>query len=96
MSLSFDGRVLAVGGPAFNSSAGATWVFTRDSNNLTYSQMGEKIRGSGAVDGAIGVNQGKRIRSRRNAFYPYFIIVNLVKFFHPTFCRGFSKPESIR
>ncbi len=60
MSLSFDGRVLAVGGPVFNSSAGATWVFTRDSNTLTYSQMGEKIRGSGAVGGVTGAYQGKK------------------------------------
>lgn len=46
VSLSFDGRVLAVGGPGSRSG---TWVFTRDTNNLTYSQMGECILGSGST-----------------------------------------------
>jgi hypothetical protein len=47
VSLSTDGNTALIGGPKDNSSAGAAWVFTR--SNSTWSQVGQKLVGSGAT-----------------------------------------------
>ena len=47
VSLSSDGNTLAIGGNGDNSSAGATWIFTRSSGIWT--QQGSKLFGLGAV-----------------------------------------------
>jgi hypothetical protein len=54
VSLSSDGNTLAVGGPFDSYDAGATWIFTRNSNSSssTWSQQGSKLVGTGAVGGA--------------------------------------------
>ena len=49
--LSADGNTLAIGGPTDNSSAGAVWVFTRDSDG-NWTQQGNKLVGTGAVGSA--------------------------------------------
>lgn len=41
MSLSSDGRILAVGAPYDNDWIGATWIFKYD--GLTYKQWGNKL-----------------------------------------------------
>lgn len=41
VSLSSDGRILAVGGPLDNFRAGATWIFVYDGS--TYQQFGRKL-----------------------------------------------------
>ena len=53
MSLSSDGRVLAVGGPGDNDYVGATWIFVsyddltdQNSGNIAYQQLGTKLVGS--------------------------------------------------
>lgn len=46
VSLSFDGRVLAVGGPSDNASEGAAWIFKFDGS--TYQQIGSKLVGVGS------------------------------------------------
>lgn len=43
MSLSFDGQVLAVGGPGDNNKLGATWIFECDGSR--YKQLGIKLVG---------------------------------------------------
>jgi hypothetical protein len=48
--ISLDGNTLVSGGPADNSSIGATWVFTRSAG--VWSQQGTKLIGSGAVGAA--------------------------------------------
>jgi len=50
VSLSADGNTALVGGYLDNSSAGATWVFTRSSG--TWSQQGSKLVGTGATGNA--------------------------------------------
>lgn len=50
VSLSADGSVAAVGGYYDNSLAGAAWVFTRSGD--VWSQQGNKLVGTGAVDPA--------------------------------------------
>lgn len=54
VSLSTDGRILAVGGPYDNQSIGATWIFEFDGSS--YQQRGNKLVGydvsiSGALQG---------------------------------------------
>jgi hypothetical protein len=53
VSLSADGNTALIGGPADNSSRGATWVFTR--SGTTWSQQGTKLVGTGFTGGS---NQG--------------------------------------
>jgi hypothetical protein len=48
VALSADGNTAIVGGPADNSGAGATWVFTRSGGGV-WTQLGPKLIGSGAV-----------------------------------------------
>jgi hypothetical protein len=50
VALSADGNTAIVGGLADNGGAGAAWVFTRSGN--TWTQLGRKLVGSGAVGGA--------------------------------------------
>ena len=50
VALSADGSMAVVGGPADDNSAGAAWVFRRDSG--TWSQQGSKLVGAGASSGA--------------------------------------------
>ena len=45
VSLAADGNTAIIGGPADNSSRGATWVFTRSGS--TWSQQGTKLVGTG-------------------------------------------------
>ncbi len=47
LALSTDGNILAVGGSADNSAAGAVWIFNRTSS--VWSQQGSKIIASGAI-----------------------------------------------
>jgi hypothetical protein len=47
VALSADGNTLAVGGQGFNSSLGATWIFTRSAG--LWSQQGNPLSGSGSV-----------------------------------------------
>ena len=49
VALSADGNTALLGGPGDNSFAGATWVFTRSSDG-TWTQQGNKLVGSGAVN----------------------------------------------
>jgi autotransporter-associated beta strand protein len=53
VSLSADGNTALIGGPADNSSRGATWVFTR--TGTSWSQQGTKLVGTGFTGGS---NQG--------------------------------------
>jgi autotransporter-associated beta strand protein len=53
VSLSADGNTALIGGPADNSSRGATWVFTR--SGTTWSQQGTKLVGTGFTGSS---NQG--------------------------------------
>ena len=48
--ISADGNTAIVGGPWDNAYAGAAWVFTRDGG--VWSQLGDKLVGSGAVGSA--------------------------------------------
>lgn len=50
VAISANGNTAVVGGPADNSSAGASWVFTR--SGTTWTQQGGKLVGSGAVGAA--------------------------------------------
>jgi hypothetical protein len=50
VSLSADGNMAVVGGPADNSNSGAAWVYTR--NGGVWSQQGAKLVGTGAVGAA--------------------------------------------
>lgn len=47
VSLSGDGNTLAIGGPADNSSVGATWIFTRSGS--VWTQQGNKLVGTGSA-----------------------------------------------
>lgn len=47
MSLSWDGLVLAVGGPGDNDDVGAAWVFEFDISSKGYIQIGSKLVGKG-------------------------------------------------
>jgi hypothetical protein len=51
VAVSADGNTAMVGGPYDNSSAGATWVFTRSGG--TWNQQGSKLVGAGATTGTI-------------------------------------------
>ena len=55
VALSADGNTLAVGGP-FDTSKGATWIFTRTGS--TWSQQGQKLVGTGADPYGMFVKQG--------------------------------------
>lgn len=55
LSLSSDGRILAVGGPKDNSGVGATWMFEFDGS--TYRQFNNKLVGSDTS----GYSQGKDV-----------------------------------
>jgi len=56
VALSTDGNTALEGGPTDNNSAGAVWVFTRDSNG-NWDQQGSKMVGTGAV-GPVTATQG--------------------------------------
>jgi len=56
VSLSSDGNTAMVGGPGDSLSHGASWVFTRSAG--TWSQQGNKLVGSGGINGDYGSNQG--------------------------------------
>lgn len=51
VSISDNGNILAVGGPADNSGVGATWIFTR--LGTVWNQQGPKLVGSGNVGMAL-------------------------------------------
>lgn len=55
MSLSSDGRKLAIGGPSNGGSIGATWIYIFD--GTTYRQLGPRLVGSGAS--GVNIFQGK-------------------------------------
>lgn len=54
VSLSADGNIAIVGGPADSNAAGATWVFTR--SNGVWLQQGAKLIGKGALGPAFQGN----------------------------------------
>jgi hypothetical protein len=56
MALSNDGNTAVVGGPEDSGAVGAAWIFVR--SNGVWTQQGEKLVGSGAVDLA---NQGTSV-----------------------------------
>ncbi len=56
VSISADGNTAIVGGPGDNRGAGASWVWTRSEG--VWTQQGEKLVGSGAVNGQLGAAQG--------------------------------------
>ena len=57
VSLSADGKTLAVGSPGDNNSIGAVWMFSQNSNN-TWSQYGTKLV---ATDRVGQSNQGRSV-----------------------------------
>lgn len=59
VALSADGNTALVGGMYDNSSAGATWVFTRNSG--VWTQQGSKLVGTGAVNAGGGAQQGTTV-----------------------------------
>jgi hypothetical protein len=56
VALSEDGSTALVGGYGDNADAGAVWVYTRTGNAWT--QQGNKLVGTGAVQGRSGAQQG--------------------------------------
>ena len=64
VAVSGNGNVAIESGPGDGGTpaSGAAWIFTRSSSSNpstdTYTQLGTKLVGSGAVDGASGANQG--------------------------------------
>ena len=68
VSLSSDGYTLAIGGYGDGgySGTGATWVFKRNTDN-TWSQMGNKLVGTGSVDPSfMGPAQGTSVSLSSN------------------------------
>ena len=59
VALSSDGTTAIVGGAGDNSGAGAAWVFTRA--NGVWTQQGNKLVGTGAVNGASGAREGTSV-----------------------------------
>jgi hypothetical protein len=59
VSLSGDGNTALVGGHYDSDSAGAAWVFTRSGS--TWSQQGEKLVGTGAVNTPRAARQGRAV-----------------------------------
>jgi hypothetical protein len=57
VAISGDGNTVLIGGLADNTTAGATWVFTRNSEGA-WTQQGSKLLGTGATGGA---NQGSAV-----------------------------------
>ena len=62
VALSTDGNTLAVGDYTVGGNAGATYVFTRNSNGI-WSQQGPSLFGTGAIDNTGGnqVDQGQNV-----------------------------------
>src|SRR5262249_53239042 len=56
VSLWSNGNLRWEGGPADDTSAGASWAFVRSSG--AWSQLGSKLVGTGAVNGSMGAQQG--------------------------------------
>ncbi|MGB7258147.1 MAG: Ig-like domain repeat protein [Pseudolabrys sp.] len=52
VALSADGNTAIVGGKSDNSAIGAVWIYTRDSNNGTWTQQGPKLTASDAIGNA--------------------------------------------
>ena len=52
VALSSDGNTALIGGSHDNEGAGAVWVFTR--SGATWMQQGEKLTGSGEINGRYG------------------------------------------
>ena len=59
VSISGDGNTAVVGGPFDNNCAGAVWIFTRSAG--VWTQMGQKLVGTGAVNGVDGARQGTSV-----------------------------------
>src|SRR5439155_938 len=90
VALSADGNTAIVGGRSDNSSAGATWVFTRSGG--VWSQQGSKLVGTGAVgslvfqgysvalsaDGNTAIVGGIADNSSAGAAWVYFVPLMLV------------------
>ncbi len=58
MSLSGDGSILAMSGRFDNNFVGATWVFQYNTGTGNYTQLGEKLVGSG-YEGNTNIYQGE-------------------------------------
>ena len=56
VALSSDGNTAIIGGATDNGGAGAVWVFTRSGG--VWTQQGDKLLGTGAVNGQSGAAQG--------------------------------------
>jgi hypothetical protein len=65
VDLSYDGNILAIGGPNDNTNIGATWIYTRSSG--TWTQSGSKLVGTGFS----GYKQGVVVKldSKGNTLY---------------------------
>jgi len=59
VALSADGNTAIIGAPGDNNFAGAAWIFTR--TNGVWTQQGQKLIGSVAVNGASGSTQGHAV-----------------------------------
>ena len=56
VALSGDGNTAIVGGYGDNGGVGAAWIFTRSGS--LWAQQGNKLHGTGAIDGNYGAQQG--------------------------------------
>ena len=59
VSISEDGNTAIVGGVQDNSNVGAAWIYTRTAG--VWTQQGNKLVGTGAVQGTMGSRQGSSV-----------------------------------
>ncbi len=65
LSISSDGRTLAVGGYGDDGNIGSTWIFEFDGSS--YQQLGDKLVGSGSVGSFV--QQGKFFCHNKSTFH---------------------------
>lgn len=62
MSLSWNGHILAAGGPQADSGIGATWIFVYDAITMRYNPLGNKLVGTRGIGTS---QQGKHLKYRK-------------------------------
>ena len=62
VSLSWNGHILATGGPQDDFGIGATWIFVYDAITTRYNQLGNKLVGTGGIGTS---QQGKHLKYRK-------------------------------